>query len=157
MRSLLLAAVLLCASPALARDTRLPVQTGLEEVARPARWGLGVMLGEPFGVSLKRYLGGVNAFDVYAAFAYGPGLRFGGDWLWELCRIARERELPDDVRQVGAEARQRVALWLARMAAGGVELSQFSEAMREISAMMDALTTRLLLAPWDGPRSGLKS
>ncbi len=68
-----------------------------------------------------------------------------------------ERELPDDVRQVGAEARQRVALWLARMAAGGVELSQFSEAMREISAMMDALTTRLLLAPWDGPRSGLKS
>ncbi len=97
MRSLLLAAVLLCASPALARDTRLPVQTGLEEVARPARWGLGVMLGEPFGVSLKRYLGGVNAFDVYAAFAYGPGLRFGGDWLWDLGRIARAPKLDVDI------------------------------------------------------------
>jgi hypothetical protein len=62
-----------------------------------------------------------------------------------------ERELPDDVRQVGREARQRVALWLARLAAGGVELAQFNEGMREIAAMMDALTARLLLAPWDGP------
>jgi hypothetical protein len=68
-----------------------------------------------------------------------------------------ERELPEDVRQVGAEARQRVALWLARMAAGNVSLSQFTEAMREISAMMDALTSRLLLVPWDGPRPGFKS
>ncbi len=62
-----------------------------------------------------------------------------------------ERELPDDVRSLGAEARQRVAIWLDKLAAGGVELAQFSEAMREISGMMDALTARLLLAPWDGP------
>jgi hypothetical protein len=68
-----------------------------------------------------------------------------------------ERELPDDVRQVGAEARKRVAVWLSRLAAGGVELAQFAEAMREISGMMDALTARLLLVPWDGPRKGLKS
>ena len=68
-----------------------------------------------------------------------------------------ERELPEDVRQVGAEARKRVSLWLARLAVGGVELAQFSEAMREISQMMDALTTRLLLAPWDGPRPGPRS
>jgi len=68
-----------------------------------------------------------------------------------------ERELPDDVLQVGAEARKRVALWLARLAAGGVELSQFTEAMREISGMMDGLTARLLLVPWDGPRAGPKS
>ena len=69
-----------------------------------------------------------------------------------------ERELPDDVRSLGAEARQRVAIWLDRMAAGGVELSQFTEAMREISVMMDALTARLLLAPWDGPaHTDLKS
>ena len=69
-----------------------------------------------------------------------------------------ERELPDDVRSLGAEARQRVAIWLDRMAAGGVELSQFTEAMREISGMMDALTARLLLAPWDGPaHTDLKS
>jgi hypothetical protein len=69
-----------------------------------------------------------------------------------------ERELPDDVRSLGAEARKRVAVWLERMAAGGVELEQFTEAMREISGMMDALTARLLLAPWDGPKqSGFKS
>lgn len=68
-----------------------------------------------------------------------------------------QRELPDDVRQVGVEARKRVALWLARLAAGGVELAQFTDAMREISGMMDALTARLLLVPWDGPRTGLKS
>ncbi len=69
-----------------------------------------------------------------------------------------ERELPDDVRPVGAEARKRVAIWLDRLAAGGVDLAQFSEAMREISGMMDALTSRLLLAPWDGPaHTDLKS
>ena len=68
-----------------------------------------------------------------------------------------EQELPDDVRSLGAQARQRVAVWLDRLAAGGVELSQFSEGMREISGMMDALTARLLLAPWDGPAGTLKS
>ena len=68
------------------------------------------------------------------------------------------RELPDDVRPVGAEARKRVAVWLDRLAAGGADLAQFSEAMHEISGMMDALTTRLLLAPWDGPaQTDLKS
>jgi hypothetical protein len=69
-----------------------------------------------------------------------------------------ERELPDDVRQVGAEARKRVATWLSRLAAGGVELAQFNEGMREISGLMDALTSRLLLKPWDSPKpAGLKS
>ena len=69
-----------------------------------------------------------------------------------------ERELPDDVRSLGAQARKCVAVWLDRLAAGGVELSQFSEGMREISGMMDALTARLLLAPWDGPaRTDFKS
>ena len=69
-----------------------------------------------------------------------------------------ERELPDDVRSLGADARRKVAVWLERLAAGGADLSQLTEAMREISGMMDALTARLLLAPWDGPRrSGLKS
>ena len=63
-----------------------------------------------------------------------------------------ERELPDDVRQLGAEARRRVATWIDRMAVGGVDLAQFTEAMREISGMMDALTSRLLLVPWDGPK-----
>ncbi|MCA1828723.1 MAG: hypothetical protein ABR567_13770 [Myxococcales bacterium] len=69
-----------------------------------------------------------------------------------------EKELPADVRSVGAEARKRVAYWLSRLAAGGVELAQFTEAMREISGMMDALTSRLLMSPWDGRKpSDLKS
>lgn len=62
-----------------------------------------------------------------------------------------ERELPEDVREVGAEARRQVAVWLGRMAVGGVDLAQFTEAMRGISGMMDALTARLLLSPWDAP------
>lgn len=63
-----------------------------------------------------------------------------------------ERELPDDVRQLGVEARKRVATWIDRLNIGGVDLAQFTEAMREISGMMDALTSRLLLVPWDGPK-----
>jgi len=63
-----------------------------------------------------------------------------------------ERELPDDVRPLGAEARKRVATWIDRLNVGGVDLAQFTEAMSEISGMMDALTSRLLLVPWDGPR-----
>jgi len=69
-----------------------------------------------------------------------------------------ERELPEDVRSLGVEARRKVAAWLERLTAGTADLSQLPDAMREISGMMDALTARLLLAPWDGPRRpGLKS
>lgn len=70
-----------------------------------------------------------------------------------------EPELPDDVRPLGAEARKRVHGWLQRIALGGADLSQLSEAMRDISGMMDALTARLLLVPWDGhpKRGSLKS
>src|ERR1700682_772610 len=72
-----------------------------------------------------------------------------------------ERELPDDVLSVGAEARKRVAFWLQRIGAGGAGLTQLSDAMREISGMFDSLTARLLLVPWDGPpnprlKSGVK-
>ena len=68
-----------------------------------------------------------------------------------------EKELPDDVRPVGAEARRKVAWWLGRLAEGGVDLGEFTDSMREISGMMDALTARLLLVPWDGPKAPLKS
>ena len=64
--------------------------------------------------------------------------------------LRMEEELPDDMRPLGAEARKRVAFWMKRLAAGGADLSQLTEAMREISGMMDALTARLLLVPWDG-------
>ena len=59
-------------------------------------------------------------------------------------------ELPDDMLPLGAEARKRVGFWLQRIAAGGADLSQLVDAMRDISGMMDALTARLLLVPWDG-------
>jgi hypothetical protein len=62
-----------------------------------------------------------------------------------------ELELPDDVRPIGSEARKRVAFWLERIGAGRADLSQLSDALREISGMMDGLTARLLLVPWDGP------
>jgi hypothetical protein len=71
-----------------------------------------------------------------------------------------EVELPDDVRAVGAEARRRVHDCLDRLGSGAdPDLRELTEAVREISRMMDALTARLLLVPWDGhPRAGpLKS
>jgi hypothetical protein len=69
-----------------------------------------------------------------------------------------ERELPDDVRSFGAEARRKVAAFCAQLAAGEEDLGPLSAGLREISGMMDVLTARLLLAPWDGrPRTGPKS
>jgi hypothetical protein len=68
-----------------------------------------------------------------------------------------EGELPDDVRPVGAEARRRVRAWLARLGTGDADLTGLTDSMRDISRMMDALTARLLLVPWDGlPTGGQK-
>ena len=61
-----------------------------------------------------------------------------------------EVELPDDVRPVGAEARRRVHSWLTRLGGGDADLGGLTEAMGDISRMMDALAARLLLVPWDG-------
>jgi hypothetical protein len=61
-----------------------------------------------------------------------------------------EVELPEDVRSFGVEARLKVAAWRERLAGPDVDLGQLTEGLREISRMMDALTARLLLAPWDG-------
>jgi hypothetical protein len=81
MKRAILAAALLCAAtPALAREG----------------WGVGVMVGDPFGLTLKRYLGGANAWDLYMAFAYGPGFRFGGDWLWTVGRAEAHRKFDLD-------------------------------------------------------------
>jgi hypothetical protein len=70
-----------------------------------------------------------------------------------------EVELPDDVRPVGAEARRRVHAWLTRLGGGDADLDGLTEAMSDISRMMDALTARLLLVPWNGhpPAGQLKS
>lgn len=92
MRTLLVTAALLAAAPAWARDSRSP---GLDPADNPARWAVGFMLGDPFGLSLKRYLG-AHAWDAYVAFAYGPGLRFGADWLWN-GRLERHAKFELDV------------------------------------------------------------
>jgi hypothetical protein len=67
-----------------------------------------------------------------------------------------ELELPDDVRGLGAEARRKVAGFCARLAAGEEDLAPLTAGLREISLLMDVLTTRLLLAPWEAP-AGPKS
>ena len=72
--------------------------------------------------------------------------------------LRMEGVLPDDVRAFGAQVRQRVAAWRERLAVGEADLSQLTDVLSEISGLMDALTARLLLAPWDGPkRTGPKS
>jgi hypothetical protein len=83
-------ALLLASSAALARE-------GLEPVNYHSGWGFGFTLGDPFGLSLKHYLGGSQAWDLYAAFAYGPGIRFGGDWIWTLGRAVKARQFDVDV------------------------------------------------------------
>jgi hypothetical protein len=65
-----------------------------------------------------------------------------------------ELELPEDVRSVGADARRHVAVWLERLSDVAADPTQLTETLREISSLMDALTVRLLLAPWGGPRRG---
>jgi hypothetical protein len=69
-----------------------------------------------------------------------------------------QRELPEDAQPVGSQARSTVALWKAKLAQGGADLSQLTVAMNEVSELMDALTARLLLVPWDGhPNRGRPS
>ncbi len=67
-----------------------------------------------------------------------------------------EPELPDDMRPLGAEARRRVHAWLARLGGGDSDLGGLTDEMEDISRMMDALTARLLLVPWDGHRKSGK-
>lgn len=95
MRALLIAAALLSSAPALARESRLPLRSGLEPAAMPDRWAIGFMLGNPFGLSLKRYMG-VNAFDLYVAGG-APGFRFGGDYIWNLGRLERHPKFDLDL------------------------------------------------------------
>jgi hypothetical protein len=66
--------------------------------------------------------------------------------------VRMEKELPDDVQAVGAAARQRVAVCIERLASGSAKPSELRDALGEIAQMMDALTARLLLVPWDPPR-----
>jgi hypothetical protein len=73
-------------------------------VSEPPRWALGVTLGEPTGVSVKRYLGGRNAFDLNIDFVYGPGFRLGADYLWGLAQLLPDHSAADLNFYLGAGA-----------------------------------------------------
>jgi len=79
--------------------------------------------------------------------------------LSEMERTLAEMEpgLPDDMKPLGAEARRRVARWLHELAGGGADLGGLTAAMAELAEMMNALTARLLLKPWDGQPRGPRS
>jgi len=79
--------------------------------------------------------------------------------LAEMDRSLREMEpaLPEDVRPIGAEARRGVSFWLQRLAQGGADLQALTASMADLAKLMEALTRRLLLEPWDGAPKGPRS
>jgi len=96
---LLPAALALCllsmaAQPARA-DTLVIVDAPSTNYRTPA-WGIGLILGEPTGFSVKRYLGR-DAVHVYLGGAYGPGLRVGFDYLFGLARLQEGRNASLDL------------------------------------------------------------
>jgi hypothetical protein len=61
-----------------------------------------------------------------------------------------QAELPDDALPIGDEARAKVRVWMTRLAEGGADLGALSLDLVEIGSLMDELTARLLLVPWEG-------
>lgn len=64
-----------------------------DSVNQPAGWGVGIMLGSPTGLTVKRWTGGANAWDVglgFGGFGFNPGFRIHADYLWGLAQV-----LPD--------------------------------------------------------------
>jgi hypothetical protein len=77
------------------------VATGLAGFTAPAQekgFGLGVILGEPTGVSLKNWVSGANAIDAGVAWSFkGSGyLHVHADYLWHFpgAISAEERFVP---------------------------------------------------------------
>jgi len=82
--------------------------------------------------------------------------------LARLCEMDRslgemEPALPEDVRAIGTEARRGVSFWLQRLAQGGADLEALTASMADLAKLMDALTRRLLLRPWNGEPQGPRS
>ena len=75
-------AVLLLSGAAMAAPPprQSAVTRGIDE---PNLWSLGFDLGEPSGVTVKKWLGGSEALDFNVGF-YAPGVRFSGDYLFGL-------------------------------------------------------------------------
>jgi len=70
----------------LAGAARSDTAVTTQAVSEPERWSVGLMVGDPFGITAKRYLGR-DAVDLDLGLAYGPGLRFGADYLWGLAQL----------------------------------------------------------------------
>lgn len=66
-----------------------PAVVRAEPVSQPAGWGLGLMLGAPTGLTVKRWNGGANAWDV--GLGVGPGLRLHADYLWGLAQLLSDK------------------------------------------------------------------
>lgn len=54
-------------------------------VSHPAGVALGLMLGDPTGLTLKQTLGGPDAWDL--GLGVGPGLRLHADYLWGIAQL----------------------------------------------------------------------
>lgn len=56
--------------------------------------GIGVIVGEPTGLSLKSWTGGNNAFDLGVAWSFGPydAVNIHGDYLWHNYEVFDETD-----------------------------------------------------------------
>jgi hypothetical protein len=63
------------------------VNRGVDE---PNLWSLGFDLGEPSGLTVKKWLGGSDALDLNVGF-FAPGVRFSADYLFGLAQLMRDR------------------------------------------------------------------
>src|SRR5262245_7697593 len=86
MRAFLVALVLIVA---------LPLTAGARPVSERSRWGLGFMIGQPTGLTLKHWLGGSDAFDI--GVGGGPGIRAHGDYLFGLANLSSGGDLNVDL------------------------------------------------------------
>lgn len=72
-----------------------PARADLTAAQGASRWSLGLLVGDPFGLSLKEYRGGRGYLDVNVAFAYGPGIRGWADLLFPVKRIPSNESAVD--------------------------------------------------------------
>src|SRR2546426_11284586 len=61
------------------------------------QWAAGFTLGDPSGVTIKRYLGGRDAFDFGMGFLYSPGVRFSADYLRDFARVITNKDIDLDL------------------------------------------------------------
>ena len=87
----LAALLLVAAAPAAAQ-----MSSAIPGTHRP-QWAAGFTLGDPSGVTIKRYLGGRDAFDFGMGFLYSPGVRFSADYLRDFARVITNKDIDLDL------------------------------------------------------------